>query len=610
MIKSKKILLRFIFFLMIGIILFNNYFIFASSSLELIISHPSQESVSEGGTITYHLYYSGVSQSDGDIVDPEGLIRLNGFSASISISGNFDDKIVTLSNIKNIGSNYNNKTITIGAGSAIDRNNNHLDERTSKYVFNINKPSSSNNNNGGNSGNNNNNSSNNDNNTSNNNNNGGNNNNSSSNNSTANTTNTYIQKNNIYKESISGLISTNNSQNSSSNNENNNNSNQNNEQNENVVITNCYDPSDAKINTDIDTFSSWLRTQNSNASLVQQNNYASNGSEMIYIVEYYNGSKSMISNANFKLTIPENVSIVNIGNNGSISSQDGQSTTIEWNLTNIDVGKIDKTYVKVKFGSDEILQKSSDISRNFYVRLENDADGNKTYSYIKQLFIDTNVSKMGTLSSYKLGVDPTNISRLDDKITKSEFIKMLADTGILKLDYNSDKYKTFTDYKTTPIYARDAVSSIIGANIVPVYSNNLFRPNNPIIMDDFLQMVTNASVYQSEQKYTVNKPLYTYDNLIKNSDGSISQYKDYIMELVRQNVIDPNEKLSLDSYVTRKEALKIINALSFRGPFENTITNYQMTLLGKGNNLYFYNITNLLHEYHYTYTSNLLQKVN
>ncbi|MEG1141121.1 MAG: S-layer homology domain-containing protein [Clostridia bacterium] len=382
-------------------------------------------------------------------------------------------------------------------------------------------------------------------------------------------------------------------------------------QNNQVVVTStCDDKNLGDINEEITYFASWLRAEKYTKSVVQENNYAAKDETMVYMVEYYNGSTAPTPNVKFTLTIPKGAIIEEINGNGKVVEQKNDKTVVEWNVGKVEVGVGCRLFVRVKYLSDETLEKSKDINKEFYSELLTNANGNTSYSYMRQLFIDRSVSKTGTLTKYLMALDTTNAIRPDAEITRAEFAKLLADCGILKIEAGSNKYKTFKDADKIPEYARDAVSALIGTDIIQAFPDGTFKPENPIIREDLMQMVASAARYISETKLTVTKPVFIYKDLLKDKDGKLVANKDFIMELMRQNVIPKYASaVRPDDYTKRLEAVTIINSLTFRGPFVQSLPKDTMKFTDIMDHKYFYDLVGASNTYEYNYDYRLWQNI-
>ena len=259
------------------------------------------------------------------------------------------------------------------------------------------------------------------------------------------------------------------------------------------------------INKEITYFASWLRAEKYTASYVQENNYVAEDERMTYMVEYYNGSTAPAPNVKFDLTIPYKVVVEEINGGGRITKQTDTETVITWNVGTVPsyvasrAGGYCRLYVRVRFLENKPLEQSDRISETFYSTLKTTAGGNNSYSYMRQLFIDTTEGKTGTYRSYLTNVDTTNQVRPDDEITRAEFAKLLADSGILDVKVGDNSYKTFKDADKIPAYARDAVSALVKTDIIQAFPDGTFKPENPILMEDAMQMVAQAAVYISVQ---------------------------------------------------------------------------------------------------------------
>ena len=100
---------------------------------KLEISSPSSNTVTNGGTVVFV-----VKAIDNNLINyfniKAGNIILNGFTADVSITGTGYERLITLSNIQ--GPTGGNKHITIGAGVALD-NDNNASERVAGTAFEI-----------------------------------------------------------------------------------------------------------------------------------------------------------------------------------------------------------------------------------------------------------------------------------------------------------------------------------------------------------------------------------------------------------------------------------------------------------------------------------------
>jgi len=381
--------------------------------------------------------------------------------------------------------------------------------------------------------------------------------------------------------------------------------------------TNCIDDLSllGDINKEITYFASWLRAEKYTATHVQENNYVAEDETMTYMVEYYNGSTAPAPEVKFDLTIPYKVVVEEINGNGKITKQTDNETVITWNVGTVPSYAASqgrgycRLYVRVRFLENEPLEKSDKISETFYATLKTTADGNHSYSYMRQLFIDTTEGKTGIYKSYLTTVDTTNQVRPDDEITRAEFAKLLADSGILDVKVGSNDYKTFKDHEKIPAYARDAVSALVKTDIIQAFPDGEFKPNNPILMEDAMQMIAQAATYISEQKLTVYKPVFLYTEALTGKDKKVSPKKDYIMELMRQNVVVKYES-NPDTYALRKHVVAMVNSLTFRGPYveklpENTLKFADI----RDDSVFFYNIVGASNSYKYTYDYRLWQQI-
>ncbi len=522
------------------------------------ISSPSANKVYKGSSLTYT-----VSFADNKGVDKINLsdayINLNGFTANVNITGKGLNRLITLSNIQGVAGK---KSISIKAGAALDSAGNSslatsnsvsfeiVEKQATKPTQNSNKVTASNNSN---------------------------NINISSNNNT-----TLIQS------TIASVVKS-----------------------TPKIINTCEDSAEVlgDVNKEIKTFSTRFTSEKSLTTYAQENNYVAKNEEITYIVDYYNGKDKDAKNVNIKLVIPYNVDVLEINAGGKISSQTASQTVIEWDKGTIKKEAKCRLYVKVKYLQNMLLEKSDRISEEFYVTVNTKHDSKNESTYLRQLFIDNNPNKTATINKYLTAIDSTNSIRPDDKITRAELAKLLVDTGIIQVKNSNTDYKKYKDAEEIPAYARDAVSALYNTGIIEEFSDSEFKPNNPIVRDEFFKIVAKAAKYVSNGKLETNKPTFIYTDIIDDKDKAICSNKDYIMELIRINVIKKQD-VRPDEYTLRKEAVEIINALTFRGPYVHQMESNVLKFVDiDENNSYFYDIVGASNTYVYSYTDTLWQKI-
>ncbi len=387
-----------------------------------------------------------------------------------------------------------------------------------------------------------------------------------------------------------------------------------------VVIekANCIDDLEliGDVNKEIDYFASWLKAEkNEDLYFPQEQNYVVKGNEMTYIVEYFNGSTAAATGVKFELTIPYGVRVLEINGGGKVESVTDKATVVTWNLGDVKAYAATsgtgycRLYVKVRFVENVELEASKNVSEEFYATLKTTANDTVSYSYMRQLFIDLTEGKIGTYNKTLVAIDALNEVRPNEEITRAEFAKLLADAGIIKVDYKSKAYKNFKDYETIPVYARAAVAALAKAEIIKPYADGTFKPNNPMLMEDVMQILAEAAAHMTEQKLAVSKPVFLYTEALTGKDGEISPKKDYIMELMRQNVVS-SEESNPDSYALRKEAVAMVNSLAFRGPVIETLPENKLKIANvREDGVVFYNIVDAMEKTTYVHDYKLWQEL-
>ena len=534
------------------------------------VSEPSNRQVYSGGSLSY-----AVSFADNRGIERINLsssyITLNGFTANISISGKGLTRLITLSNIQGTAGK---KNINIKAGAAQDAAGNITLATPNSISFEIvNKQNTTTTNN--------------------------NNTKSTSKNTSKNTSKSAakIKKDTnlvINKNTNEATVRTSTFVKSTP-----------------KLVSGCNDSSSVlgDINKEVKTFSTWLTSKKEVTTYAQENNYVAKDEEITYFVDYYNGKEDAAKNVNIKLNIPYNVEVLEINSDGNIAKQNSSETTIEWNMGTVQYGAKCRLYVKVKFLQNTLLEESDKISETFYVNLNTKYDSKNENSYLRQLYIDNSSNKTATMQKYLSAIDNTNSIRPDDKITRAELAKLLVDAGIVEVKQGNTDYKKYKDSDEIPSYARDAVSALYNTGIIEKFEDGEFKPNNPIVRDEFFKIVAKASQYVSDGKLKTKTATFIYTDIIDDKDKTLTDNKDYIMELIRQNVIKKEDTKS-DEYTLRKEAVEVINSLTFRGPYVEKIEAKVVKFADvEENSKYFYNLVGASNTYTYNYTETLLQQI-
>ena len=527
------------------------------------ISAPNNKEVYKGGTVVYTVTFAdnrGVQR----INLSSAYVVLNGFTANVSVAGKGLSRMIALSNIQGA---VGKKTISVKAGAASDAAGNTTLATPSSVSFTLlekqTTPSNTK---------------------------------PSNDNSRKNNTNKSIKKNNMNLVIGSGTVSVRASEVTKS---------------EPKIISTCSDDLSilGDINKEVKTFSTWFTSSKTVTTYAVENNYVAKDEEMTYYVDYYNGKDTAANNVKIKLNIPYNVQVLEINSDGVLKTQTSAETEIEWNKASIQSGAKCRLYVKVKYLQNVALENSDKISEEFYVGVKTSYDDKNDTSYLRQLFIDKNNSKRATVEKYLSAIDSSNSIRPDDKITRAEFAKLLVDSGVVKVESGNDNYKKYKDADEIPAYAKEAVSAIYETGIIETFADSEFKPNNPISRDEFFKIVAKASEYISKNKIKVKDSPFIYTEDIDDKDKTISDNKKYIMELIRQNIIK-REDTKPDEYIVRKDAVEVINALTFRGPYVEEVAANSVKFTDiKEENKYFYNIVGAANTYTYTYSDTLLQKI-
>ena len=524
------------------------------------ISSPNNMTVYKGSKVTYTVSFAD-NKGVAKINLSSAYITLNGFSANVSVSGSGNTRMVTLSNIQGAAGK---KTISIKAGAAKDSAGNSSIATPNSISFTLAEKKNTVNNTTSNVVSNKT---------------------TTSSNKTANINKnssiTNVQASTVLKKSTPTITST---------------------CNDNIAVL-------GDINKEIKTFSTWLSSEKEKSVTSIQNNYVAKNEEITYFVDYYNGKEDIAKDVKIKLTIPYNVEVLEINSNGYIKAQTEKETIIEWDKTTVQSTAKCRLYVKVKYLQNVELEKSNNISEEFYITLRAESTSSNETSYLRQLFIDKSSSKKGTETKYLSSVNNTDSIRPDDKITRAELAKLIVDSGIVEAKQGNTDYNKYKDATEIPSSAKVAVGTLYNTGIIDMFSDSEFKPNNPVVRDEFFKIIAKASEYMSNGKLKAKESTFIYTDIVNDDDKTLSDNTKYIMELIRQNII-AKEDTNPDEYILRKDAIQIINALTFRGPYvENLKVNAIKFVDVKEDSKYFYDIIGAANTYTYNYSKKLEQQI-
>lgn len=531
----------------------------------IAISAPNNTSVYNGGTVVYTVTFSDNKQIS-KINLSSSYVTLNGFSANVSVSGSGNTRMITLSNINGTAGK---KNISIKAGAAQDASGN------STYA--ISKSDSF----------------------------------------------TIIQKAVVKPNNTNNKVTkptTNKNTSTSTNNTNTNATKDSNKVNQNKVTVLKSSPKITSvcndnigvlgdINKEVKSFGAWLSNTKAKANYISQNNYVTKNDEVTYYIDYYNGEKEAAKGVKLSLIIPYGVDVLEINGNGYIKSQTAEKTIIEWNKNSIQSEAKCRLYVKVKYLQNQSLEKSNKLSEEFYVTLNTEYNKGKETSNLRQLFVDTNLNKQAVSTKYLSLPDNTNTIRAEDKITRAELAMLLVNSGVVKSEKNSTEYKKYKDAEEISVDARNAVSAMYKSGIIEAFADSEFKPNNPIVRDEFFKIIAKAAEKMSNDKLKVKDSPFIYTDIVDDKDKSLTDNTKYIMELIRQNIIAKSET-NPDEYILRKDAIEIINSLTFRGPYVQDLGKNNVKFIDiEENSKYFYNIVGATSTFTYNYTQSLEQQI-
>ena len=279
-----------------------------------------------------------------------------------------------------------------------------------------------------------------------------------------------------------------------------------------------------------------------------------------YYVYYYNGTNSKVSNAKLEAEFPKDFSVVKVYDNGTKGTR-----KVTWNLGTLDPKEFGKVRFTIKYTNKDVNELIFEPMAKIYA-----GSSLKDTSITRNMIYNEDADGTGSHTKYCVGY-PDGTFRPEGTITRAELASMIA--RILEIDTDNYPYRGAYSDVSANFWAAGAIQACTDRGLVTAYTYNTFNPNQP---------ATRAMLSFSIAKLLEVEDLAPV--VYRASDTKNHPIGDAMEQLLRLNIIDgyKNGKVQPEGYITRAEAVTIINKYLFRGGLE---TNH---FIGYNNNYYGY----------------------
>ena len=292
--------------------------------------------------------------------------------------------------------------------------------------------------------------------------------------------------------------------------------------------------------------------------------------EILYYVDYYNGSSSKISNAKIVVDLPTYLEGIKASDSGKVSSN-----KVTWNLGTLNKGEYGRVSFTAQYTSEKYNEKIITVPAKIYA-----GSSLKDTSTVRNLIYCDNGSGSGSHSAYCVGY-PSGAFRPNGNITRAELATMVANIEGISSTYRGQ----FTDVQGH--WAADKIQACVERGYMNGLGYNYFGAEQYATRADLAYAI--AAILDVEDL----EPIFVYSSDLAYSDARCA-----MEQLLRLGIMDgySDGTSKPDKNITRAEAVTIINNYLFRGELYTRGYNYSYnynTNYNYGGNNYILQFTDL-----------------
>ena len=292
--------------------------------------------------------------------------------------------------------------------------------------------------------------------------------------------------------------------------------------------------------------------------------------EILYYVDYYNGSSSKISNAKIVVDLPTYLEGIEASDSGKVSSN-----KVVWNLGTLNKGEYGRLSFTAQYTSEKYNEKIITVPAKIYA-----GSSLKDTSTVRNLIYCEDASGSGSHVAYCVGY-PSGAFRPNGNITRAELATMVANIEGISSTYRGQ----FTDVQGH--WAADKIQACVERGYMNGVGYNYFGAEQYATRADLAYAI--AAILGVEDL----EPVFVYSSDVAYSDARCA-----MEQLLRLGIMDgyADGTSKPEKNITRAEAVTIINNYLFRGELYTRGYNYSYnynTNYNYGGNSYILQFTDL-----------------
>ena len=270
--------------------------------------------------------------------------------------------------------------------------------------------------------------------------------------------------------------------------------------------------------------------------------------DILYYVDYYNGTSSKIKNAKIVVDLPTNLKATKASDNGKISTKQ-----ITWNLGTLNAGASERLSFKAHYTSSKVNEKIITVPAKIY-----SGSSLKDTSTVRNLIFCEGASGTGSHQAYCVGY-PDGTFLPEGRITRAELAAMICNIEGIR----STSRGQFTD--ANDHWAANYMQAVADMGYMRPRTYSYFGADEYATRADLAYAI--ASILDVAEV----EPIY-----ISATDTKYSDARCAIEQLLRLGIMDGYNDGTVrpNNNITRAEAVTIINNYLFRGELYTRSYNY------------------------------------
>jgi len=270
--------------------------------------------------------------------------------------------------------------------------------------------------------------------------------------------------------------------------------------------------------------------------------------EILYYVDYYNGSSSSVKNAKLVVELPTYLEADNASDKGSISTK-----KVTWSLGTLNKGEYGRVSFTAHYTSSKVNEKIITVPAKIY-----SGSSLKDTSTVRNMIFCEGASGTGNHEAYCVGY-PDGTFRAEGRITRAELASMIANIEGITATHRGQ----FTDANNH--WAANYMQAVVDRGYMIPKTYNRFGAQDYATRADLAYAI--AAILEVEDL----EPIFISATDTKNSDARCA-----IEQLLRLGIMDgySDGTAKPNSNITRAEAVTIFNNYLFRGKLYTKGYNY------------------------------------